>query len=235
MKLITALPFFTLAAASPKLLQAQPRQEATATASATPTRTTSPCQQSYDSIIGTRPTQHPDIVPNMLDSFFAEQSGVSSLSDLRSQCSWAQNWSRTAVGDTPALQTAISSWNSAHSSWISEAKDEATKLAKSCATAFDDGDGGERIGILLALAATDVDECVTAQLVLNGELNVASLTMSATATPTEGPVQDDDETDGGDGEKNTTSTSTAGAAKETGYMMAAAAVGVAVAGVVGSL
>ncbi|KAK4199490.1 hypothetical protein QBC40DRAFT_81320 [Triangularia verruculosa] len=225
MKLITIVPFFALAVAS-------------TTPSATPTISGSPCEQSFDSIRKTMPTQPPELVSEALDSFESEQSTAtgSSLTDVRAQCSWAQNWSRTFVGDTPALKTAVSSWNSARSSWISEVRDDATDFVKACSTAFDNESGSETIGQVLALLATDVDECATAMMVMNGEVNVASLTMGPGASPTEGAGQNDDGSDDGDEVTTTTtsSTSTAGAARETGYAMAAA-VGVAVAGVMGSL
>ncbi|KAK4653436.1 hypothetical protein QC762_506958 [Podospora pseudocomata] len=209
MKLATTLPFFTLATVSPNLPQPQPRQEATtATASPTPTRTTtSPCEQSYSSLNRDRPTQHPDLIPSMLDDF---STGQSTITDLSAQCSWAQNWSRTAAG------TVISSWNAAHM---------------------------DTVAIMLAHAATDVGGCVTAQRVLNGELSPGGLVEVLGAAPAGSAGGDegddggetDDDGEGGASTTGTTSTSTAGAARETGYVMGVAAVGVAVAGVMGGL
>ncbi|KAK0736675.1 hypothetical protein B0T21DRAFT_182993 [Apiosordaria backusii] len=244
MKPTSVLMLLPLAVASPDFLHAQSRQEPSVTASATPIGTASPCEQSYYSIIHAIPTQPPIIINYITASLSSERATISSLKDIRSQCSWVQSWSQTFVGDTPAVRTAVSVWNSQLSSWISEAKDEVSDFARSCATAF--GDNGQRVGNALGFVATDVDDCVTAQSVRSGLLNAASLTTAdvtttttstSTATPTEDPGQDDDGGDGGQDTATTTSTSTstAGAARETGYMMAAAAVGVAVAGVMGSL
>ncbi|KAK4642233.1 hypothetical protein QC761_506958 [Podospora bellae-mahoneyi] len=233
MKPATTLPFLTVATVSPNLHQPQPRQEATtATASPTPTRTTtSPCEQSYSSLNRDRPTQHPDLIPSMLDDF---STGQSTITDLSAQCSWAQNWSRTAAG------TVISSWNAAHSSWISKHKVDVTNFAVECATVFDEVD---TVAIMLALAATDVGGCVTAQRALNGELSPGGLVEVLGAAPAGSAGGDegddgeetDDDGEGGTSTTGTTSTSTAGAARETGYVMGVAAVGVAVAGVMGGL